>query len=240
MIKEMIKTIILFLLAFSLSAQAKDIIKVAVIDTGLDLKDPRFSTSLCQSGHKNLTSGLMIDDHRHGTHVAGLIKSYAKDASYCMIIYKIFTKSEGSLDNEVLAIRYAIQEHVQYVNISGGGPTRSKEEYDLIASNPQITFIVAAGNAHQDLDDPKTRYYPAQYHLSNVKVVGNLTKTEQISPSSNYGKGLYWEIGEDVLSTCPLNIYCTMSGSSMSTAIHTGKLIYSNFHRKKEVSKRKK
>lgn len=224
-IKEMKQIIFLFLLAFSLPIQAQTLIKVAVIDAGLDLKDPRF-THLCPLGHRNLTSESMLENATHGTHVAGLIQQYAKNANYCMLIYKFFAKHEGSLAHEIAAIKLAIKEKVQFINISGGGGEYSQEERNIIQQNPKITFIVAAGNGHDDLDSHKVHYYPAQYHLPNVVVVGNIDAQGKIADSSNYGRGVVWEVGEDIVSTCPNNTYCTLSGSSMSTAIRTGKLIY--------------
>ena len=48
-------------------------LRVAVIDTGLDLSDKRFSSRLCKEGHEDFTHTTIEDKSGHGTHVVGLI-----------------------------------------------------------------------------------------------------------------------------------------------------------------------
>ncbi len=230
-------TPLLFLLATSCHAQDKCSIKVAVIDTGLNLNDARFTGHLCETGHKNFVANEPIDDlHSHGTHITGLIQKYAKDANYCLLIYKYYREGDrGSLNmsREVLALKEAIRNGATIVNYSGGGDEFNEEEYLTIKDNPQVTFVVAAGNESQNLDIPGNEFYPASLFLKNVVVVGNIDDRGNKSPHSNWSKKIkVKEVGMDVRSTVPCNTFegedkCndTMSGTSQSTAIYTGKLI---------------
>ena len=203
-------------------------IRVAVIDSGLDLKDSRFTNYLCKSGHKDFTGEGFKDFFVHGTHVAGLILQNAGDANYCLLIYKYYSihaSGKQNLSREISSIKYAIKNEATVVNFSGGGSEFSEEEYDLIRNNPQVTFVVAAGNEHQDLDVPGNEYYPASYGLTNIVLVGNLDKDNRKSPSSNWGSHVVWEIGSNVFSTLPNGREGYMSGTSMATAVRTGKLV---------------
>lgn len=218
---------ILILISFVLCAacSAAEDIRVAVIDTGLDLNDPRFTNVLCKEGHKDFTGEGIKDLNGHGTHVAGLIKKYAGEAKYCLLIYKVFPqKIYAQTRHVLLAYEYAAYNGARIVNFSGGGTDGSITEKKIINFNPQITFVVAAGNDGKNINfDP---FYPASYGLRNIYAVGNGTSEEDRSATSNFGTLVrYWEDGRNVISTCPNNRNCVMSGSSMSTAIKTGKLI---------------
>jgi major intracellular serine protease len=226
------KALLLLLLIFSVSAMTKtpkELIKIAVIDTGLDLNDPRFKDYLCSTGHRDFTGEGIKDIDGHGTHVAGLIVKYAKNANYCLVIYKYYSDNltgRQNYQNELYALAQATKENVSFVNFSGGGHHRTNLEYQLIKKFSKITFVVAAGNEGRSLDDLTYSYYPAKYKFKNVITVGNLNKDRTINESSNFGKKVVWEVGTDIKSTCLNNTICEKNGSSMSTAVKTGKLVY--------------
>jgi subtilisin family serine protease len=207
-----------------------DPIKIAIIDTGLDLSDPRFKDHLCALGHKNFVPKESINDiNGHGTHVAGLIKQYAGNSNYCILIYKYYTElssNKDNLDREVLSIEEASLNGADVINISSSGPGFNLLEFLAIRSNPKIVFVVAAGNDGEDLDASGNESYPASYWLSNERVVESLDKDNKLMLSSNYSvRTQYKELGLDVLSLLPNNKIGIMSGTSMSTAIFSGKLI---------------
>jgi len=203
-------------------------LRIAVIDTGLDLNDPRLSNHLCRTGHKDFTGEGLVDLNGHGTHIAGLIEKYAGEGNYCLVIYKYFAtgdKAKYNARHEVDAIAEAVKNHVDVVNISSGGPEFVKREYDLIRFHPRTTFVLAAGNEGHDLDRD-CNYYPACYLLGNEKIVGNVTETGAMVTSSNYGNVLSAvEVGDNVLSTAPNGGMTHSTGTSQATAIRTGKLI---------------
>lgn len=211
-------------------------LKVAIIDTGLNLDDPRFKDHLCPYGHKDFTGQGLDDVEGHGTHVAGSIVKFADHANYCLLIYKYYT--EGSTDSqrlgwELLSLEEAIKNGANIVNFSGGGGGFNETESLLIQYNPKVTFVVAAGNEHHDIDIRGNEYYPASYFFINEIVVGALDKNGKRVSSSNWGKKVKWELGENILSTIPCknrsglvdgcNGY--MTGTSMATSVVTGKIL---------------
>ena len=204
-------------------------IKIAVIDSGLDLDDYRFKDHLCPTGHKDFTGEGLLDKNSHGTHIAGLIQLYAKNANYCLLIYKYYSSSVPgivNLQHEVAAMEKAIKDGADIVNFSGGGAEFNEEEARTINYNPKVIFVVAAGNKSEDLDISGNEYYPASLFYSNMKVVGSIDKKGNRSWYSNYSKNIKdKELGENVVSYIPGNKVGTLSGTSQATAIVTGKLV---------------
>lgn len=113
------------------------------------------------------------------------------------------------------------------VNLSGGGTAKSEAECRLVRSNPSVTFVVAAGNDGLDLSIPGNDYYPAKCGpLSNLIVVGAADSIGVRARFSNYGiPGMVWEDGVERWGALPRGRYGTMSGSSQSTAIRTGRIV---------------
>ena len=140
-------------------------LRVAIVDTGLSLTDSRFRGHICPTGHKNFVNDESLADvNGHGTFIAGLIKQYAGDGDYCLLIYKYYEDSATplvNLDREIQSLQEAVDNGADIVNFSGGGPGFNEKEYLIIKNNPKVTFVVAAGNNHHDLDLPWNKYYPA-------------------------------------------------------------------------------
>lgn len=210
-------------------------LRVGVLDSGLDLKDPRFKKILCADGHKDFTGFGILDSNGHGTHVVGLIQRYAEDADYCLVIYKYYHPN-GQKTDFVEAIKYAMSDNIDVLNVSGGGAVFDKMEYDAIKSHPHIRVVAAAGNEGKDLEDQP--YFPAAYPLNNILAVGNGETAQLKSSTSNFGdRVLFWEDGQSVESFRPLwkcgdytrkgveNCKAKLSGTSMSCAKFTGKFI---------------
>lgn len=230
----MFRYLTLLLTLSSLNAFATQ--RVVVLDTGLNLTDPRFTPYLCKDGHKDFTGHGIEDSLGHGTHIVGNIIHYAKDADYCLIIVKFYHdfRSDDSIYSN--AFQYATSLNPSIINFSGGGGDFKEWEYLSIQMLSGITWMVAAGNNHTNLDE-NCNFFPACYQINNVISVGNLNKNLTIAKASNYGKHVkQWEIGDKVYSTLPCLSFETkdkcngyMSGTSMATSTATGKLIYQRF-----------
>lgn len=222
----------LFTLLIS-STSHSQVHKIAVVDTGLDVEDVRFKRLIC--GYRDYTGEGIEDKSGHGTHVAGLIKKYANNSkNYCLLILKYYSPKNNGLINArnlISSFREAVDQKATIVNFSGGGPEFVQEEYDIIKNNPQVKFVVAAGNESMNLDNPNNQFYPASYNLPNIISVGNLEDEHTISKSSNYGFLVkVWEIGTNLLSTVPckslFNVCeAEMTGTSMAAGVVTGKMI---------------
>lgn len=229
----MAKFFLLILFSFLVKpVLATEYIKVAVIDSGLDLKDSRFKGVLCPKGHKDFTNTGIEDHMGHGTHVSSLIMMYAEDSPYCLVILKYADPKVSSSQAATYfsqAILYSTKIGAKIVNISGGGNTPSAFEQRIIKGSKQI-YIVAAGNDGKSLDDVNYHYYPAQYHMHNIIVVGGRMADNSRWSLSNYGRNIKWENGVDVWGFLPHNKSGYKSGTSMATAIFTGKYIYAQQH----------
>ena len=219
-----------FLILFSTNLFAGPrTIKVGIVDTGLDLNDPRLNSQLCPYGHKDFTGTGLADTVGHGTFVAALIERYAGKGDYCLLIYKFYSISEPGVkntNNEVSAFKKAIRDGASVINFSGGGERFSEEEFLVVKNNPQVTFVVAAGNDNLDLDIFGNTYYPASFFFKNEIVLENVDKYGNKAQTSNWGSKITEsEVGEDVVSMLPNGQMGKESGTSFSTAIRTGKMI---------------
>ncbi len=190
---------------------------VAVLDTGLNLGDPRFQDVLCHKGHKNFTNESINDSHGHGTRMVKLIKENAGSESigkYCIVVYKYYQQNTVGDDTSFMVKAIQATSGVDVVNISGGGASSDVMEYSFIRDHQDIKFIVAAGNDGQNINF--FPYYPAAYPLHNIIAVGALHRNGEKRANSNHGKlDMAWELGEDE----------GVTGTSVATAIHTGKYI---------------
>ncbi len=216
---------------------AAEPMRVAVIDTGLDRTDARFQDKLCAQGHYNFVDheAATYDTDGHGTYIAALISKYAVNTSYCLVIYKFYSdraSSDTNALNAMLAIKLAIKDGANIVNMSFGGPEFQEQEYLAIKNAPGVIFVTAAGNAGKELKAPYA-FYPASYGLKNIVVVGASNGVGKPLDSSNYGELVkVWEAGVGPLAAFPDGTIGTMVGTSISTAIYTGRLISARGFRK--------
>ncbi|MHA1675943.1 MAG: S8 family peptidase [Candidatus Njordarchaeales archaeon] len=162
-----ILTLLMFVIP-NIAVSKTGTLKVAVVDTGFDFKSkwdrkikdvdglkivkPR----LCEKGHKDFTNTSLKDTHGHGTHIAGTIAKYAKDADYCLIIIKTYD-SGSNINNSftvVKAIKYAITLNVDIINYSGGGVNPMFVEREAVkeALDKGIIIVAAAGNEKTKID----------------------------------------------------------------------------------------
>lgn len=222
------KYAVFFILLFACGALAYPVpeyrIKIAVIDTGLDLDLYHAHNMLCNSGSKSFVDDDPLKDaagNKHGTNVAGLVSKDLDVTKYCLIILKVYN-SRGDIPYKLPAeaITYAIEQKVRFINLSIAAPGYIDHEFRIInlAIRHGIKISVAAGNKHSDLDT-LCDVYPACYSVKSkyFHVVGSSTYLNK--EYSNYGGPVkYVEDGSGV--GIP-----RLSGTSQATAIHTNKLI---------------
>jgi len=222
------KISLLVLLLISSIVFAKDIL-VMQIDTGVDTSHFFIKEHLIQTeGYE------YIDNHGHGTHIAGLIlKNVCPQVK--LISCKVFDVVRfderiymvPAKKSTVDCFQEAIDLKVNYVNFSGGGNSIILKERVLMKTLTEsgTVIVTAAGNDNSN----SQRYYPAGYNLPGVIVVGNLNKDGKRyegKSGSNYGfPNMVWEIGTDVLSTYPNGKFDTMTGTSQATAVHLNRLL---------------
>ncbi len=223
------------------------IVVVAVIDTGVDFTHEALSPN---QWHDPESQGQTvfgwnfvtnrpnpIDDHGHGTHVAGILGAITQPSTgvsgvaprVSIMAVKYYSENNSgavNLANTVKAINYAVDHGARIINYSGGGPEFSEEEYLAIkrAESRGVLFVAAAGNERQDTDKVENYYYPSAYRLSNIISVAATDQDNRLLSSSNWGKKKVDVAapGEAIYSTLPGGRYGTMTGTSQATAFVSG------------------
>lgn len=220
-------------------------IVVAVVDTGIDADHPLLKKNIWRNplipkeyGWNFVTNKANpTDEHGHGTHVAGIIAAVRDKelgvsgvAPNVRILpvkyYSDANRGSVNLKNTVKALNYAIDQHVDIINYSGGGPEFAEDEYLALkrAESEGILVVAAAGNDHQDTDKRDNYYYPAAYRLSNIISVAATDIRNNLLATSNWGKKRVDVVapGENIYSTLPGKRYGYMSGTSQATAFVSG------------------
>ncbi len=217
----------------------KDVV-VAVIDTGIDPAHPFLKDNL--RGAKGEASGADYgvdfsksaanefqpnDQHGHGTHVSGIVKSvYPNVKILSLKYYNPRASGQDNLDSTIKALRYAVEANVDIINYSGGGPEPAIEELRILkeAERKGILVVAAAGNEESNIDVKKNAYYPASYGLSNIITVTAHDQTLQMLSSSNYGASSV-DIsapGYRIKSALPGGRSGFLTGTSQATAFVSG------------------
>ncbi|MEM9453097.1 MAG: S8 family peptidase [Myxococcota bacterium] len=181
--------------------QGEDVV-VAVIDTGVAWKDGKGVRQLPDLAEAEFVAGESfinglpegLDDHAHGSHVAGTIAQSTNNGvgvtgvAYGATIMplKVLSKDgRGSVGGIANAIRYAADHGAHVINMSLGGPLPSRVLAKAIeyAHGKGVTTVCAAGNERRS----RVGYPAANKHAIAVSAVDygrNLTFY------SNWGKAI--------------------------------------------------
>lgn len=217
----------------------KDII-VAVIDTGVDPTHPFLVNNLyIPTGRTSsdnygfdfskgrISQTQPEDKHGHGTHVAGIIKSVYPDVKILVLKYfNPHASGQDNLDSTIEALRFAVDQGVDIINYSGGGPEPAADELSVLkkAERKGILIVAAAGNEESNIDDKKKAYFPASYGLTNIITVTAHDQSRTVLSSSNYGKRSV-DIsapGYRIKSSLPGGRAGYLTGTSQATAFVSG------------------
>jgi thermitase len=211
-------------------------IKVAVIDTGVDLSHPALANNLAPSSEwrdyvdndtvpndeASINSSLGTA-YGHGTAVSGIILQIAPKATI-LPLRVLDPKGKGNLDNVVKAIDHAILNGVQIINLSLGSvkPNFSLSQEIAYAKTKGIYVIAAAGNNGQGANYPAKDSY--QDKMSGFLFgVGSVDAKEALSSFSARGEGvLAFAPGEQVYTLYPSNRVTYATGTSFATPLVAG------------------
>ncbi len=200
-------------------------VKVAVLDTGVDHRLLDLKGKVDVKNGKNFVDpngeGDAIDDHGHGTHVAGVIAAAQNNGTsmrgmmpnVSILPVKVLDSwGYGETDQIALGIKYAVDAGAKVINMSLGGSESRTIGYMLKYAHDRGVIIVAAtGNDGQSLVS-----YPAssKYTIS----VGATNTFGLVSDYSNFGINVdVVAPGSKVASLVPDGNVVYMDGTSMAT-----------------------
>ncbi|GAA4028770.1 type VII secretion-associated serine protease mycosin [Streptomyces plumbiresistens] len=224
-------------------------VRVAVIDTGVDVTNPQLTDALdVKSGRNLLPKNLKDDDGNplergkengttdtvgHGTKVAGIIAARPVEgtgfvglAPEATIIPIQQNDAEGHGTTETLAdaIRYAITAGAGVINISQDTSNAVKPSSDLeLAINEALSqkIVVVASAGNDGLGGNVKETYPASY--KGVLAVASSDRNNERASFSQSGEFVGVAApGVDMISTVPKGGHCSDSGTSFSAPYVAG------------------
>jgi thermitase len=201
-------------------------IKIAVIDSGIDLAHPAFVGKLAPSSEwkdfvgndsnpQEVSGG---NGYGHGTAVAGVILQVAPQTTI-LPIRVLEPDGSGDLDDVVLAVDWAIAKGVKVINLSLGTEVDYKALKDIlkVATSRGIVVVASAGN-----NGKKGLEYPARYSAECFGV-GSVQTSDAKSVFTAYGSGLdTLAPGEYIYSAYPGQQVAYSSGTSFAAPIVSG------------------
>jgi subtilisin family serine protease/uncharacterized membrane protein len=232
---------------------------VAVIDTGIDYTHEDLAANIwtapssftvnagggpitCAAGTHGFNAIQRtcdpMDDHNHGTHVAGTIGAVGDNqrgvagvnwTTRMMAIKFLNADGAGSIADAISGIEFAIgakqafaasnAADIRVLSNSWGGAGFSQALLDEInaARNADMLFVAAAGN--NSFNNDIFPSYPASYAAENVVAVAATNNLDARAWFSNYGaQSVHLAApGDTILSTTIGNAYQAFSGTSMAT-----------------------
>ena len=164
--------------------------------------------------------------YSHGTKMAGIVGASVNNGigiagvnPWARIMpIRVCSSAAASCSQlrEIEAVAWAGTAGARVVNMSLGGPTatalgqtRLRAAFD---ASPNTLFVISAGNEGRDLDDAAgaNNAFPCEIPAENVICVANLSRTDTLAPSSNYGV---------------LSVDLAAPGTSIATTVPTDALI---------------
>ncbi len=184
-------------------------------------------------------TGDPMDDHNHGTHVAGIIGAVGNNGEgitgvnwnvKLMGLKFLDARGSGFVSGAIECIEYAVEMkrrgvNIRVLNASWGGPDFSQALGEAIdaAHEAGILVVAAAGNngdgtRSQGIDNDQTALYPASYDFPNVISVAAVDRRGELASFSNYGAQSVdlAAPGVSIASTVAFDRYAMFNGTSMA------------------------
>nr|WP_248511815.1 type VII secretion-associated serine protease mycosin [Streptomyces sp. D2-8] len=223
--------------------------RVAVIDTGVDVTNPQLTDAVdVKSGRNFLPENLEDDDGNpiergkengttdtvgHGTKVAGIIAArpakgtgfvgLAPDATI-IPIQQNDAEGNGDVGTLTKAIRYAVQAGADVINISQDTTKPMESTSDLaLAINEALArkIVVVASAGNDGLGGNVKETYPASY--KGVLAVAASDRNNERASFSQSGEFVGVAApGVDMISTVPKGGHCSDNGTSFSAPYVAG------------------
>jgi len=203
------------------NSTSADLIKVAVIDTGIELSHPDLSANI-KGGINTIDITISPnDDNGHGTHVAGIIGALNNTIGVVgvgpkidLYAVKVLNRNgSGFLSDVIEGIDWAVTNKIQVINMSLGTPSNIQSFHDAVirAYNAGVVVVAAAGN-----DNGRPVNFPAAYPetiaVSATDSLDNVASFSSAGPEVDLAAP-----GVSIFSTYRGKTYRTLSGTSMAS-----------------------
>lgn len=224
--------------------EGDSVIVVAILDSGVNYLQPEFTGRLWVSDRASVGWDFIhedadpLDDHGHGTAVAGIIAANADNAigfagidQRCkLMICKVLDEHlSGFYSQWIAGIYYAVEHGAHVINLSLGGkePSRALKEAVDYANSKGVLVVTSMQNYHTD-----TPYYPAAY--SATVAVGATDPDDNRSTAFNNDSDYGSNYGDHIDLVAPGNFIFGLdrsgsglpgirwAGTSMATPVVTG------------------
>ena len=213
---------------------------IAIIDTGIDTDHPEFSGRISQRSYNAVTEEVGIavveDDQGHGTNVAGVIGAIKNNnqgiagivQNSMLLIIKANNIDDSSTSEDesetysdstlTKAIRYAIQQGADVINMSLGGPSYNNTVQNAINDAYEAGVIIVASSGNNGNSELQ---YPASYQ--HVISVGAVEEDMNIASYSTHNQHVDLSApGSYIVVTDMDGGYASASGTSFSAPQVTG------------------
>lgn len=204
-----------------------DGVKVAVIDTGIDYNHPDLDGNYAGGYDFANDDNDPMDDHSHGTHVAGTIAAEddgsgvvgvaPKASVYGLKVLK--ASGSGSFSDIIAALQWTVDNGIQVTNNSYGSSMDPGSTVQAAFDNSYaagVLHIAAAGNSGTRKGKGNNVIYPARWG-SVVAVAATGSTDTRASFSSTGPANELAAPGVSIKSSVPGGGYGTMSGTSMAS-----------------------
>jgi subtilisin family serine protease len=172
-----------------------------------------------------------MDDHGHGTHVAGIIGAVGGNAVGAVgVAYRVRIMALKCLDAGLYGLVSDVIECIDYARAKGARVINASwGDYNIFTStalrdaiararDSGIIFVAAASNEGSNND--AVNFYPANYDVNNIIAVAATTRTDVLAAWSNYGSQTVdlGAPGDSIFSTWNSGdaAYNVSSGTSMA------------------------
>ena len=212
-------------------------IKVAILDTGIDVEHPDLQHAFPQSGdwYKDFTGqNNIFDYHGHGTQVAGVVAAWPRIKHQCsgvapqvaLYVAKVVDGHPeggtplGTDEQLAQAVLWAISKGVDIINMSVWSKTKLPKTHEAIqqAYRKNIFVVACAGNRRQIEDSVG---YPAKYE--EVLAIGGHDADFQPSDFGSQGAEINFVApASGITTTHPGNRYKKVQGTSFAAPMMSG------------------
>jgi subtilisin family serine protease len=202
-------------------------IKVAVLDTGIDLDHEDLKEAIV--GSKDFTGDGVEDKNGHGTHCAGIIAARRNRVGFVgvapkadLLIGKVLgNQGNGSFSWIAAGVDWAVRRGAHIISMSLGGPSSSQVLFQAVhnALAKGVLIVCAAGNEGSLFQN--SIGYPGRYG-GVITVAAHDNNGNRSGFSSRGGEIDVMAPGSNIWSTYKNGGYAELSGTSMATPFVAG------------------